>query len=55
VYYANGRYYDRHFDARGPVRTVVVYQKDGRYYRDWSDRHDRDRDGRYNNRDRHHR
>jgi hypothetical protein len=35
------------------VRTVVVYQKDGRYYRDWSDRHDRD--GRYNDRDRYHR
>lgn len=55
VYYANGRYYDRHFDARGPVRTVVVYQKDGRYYRDWSDRHDRGRDGRYEHRDRYYR
>lgn len=53
VYYASGRYYDRH---RPGVREVIVYERDGRYYRGWDDdrfdRHrDRDRD---RDRDRHH-
>ena len=45
VYYARGRFYDRRFDSRDRVRAVVVYERDGRFYRDWDDRHDRD--GRY--------
>ncbi len=42
VYYVNGRYYDRRFDTRDRVRAVVVYERGGRYYRDWSDRTDRE-------------
>ncbi len=35
VYYVGGRYYDRWdgFDRRD-VRRIVVYERDGRYYRD---------------------
>ena len=49
VWFYRGSYYDR---WTGPVypemRQVVVYQRDGRYYRDWDDRDsrwDRNRDG----------
>jgi hypothetical protein len=49
LYYVNGRYFDRRIDRRG-VREVVVFERDGRYYRDW-DRRDRD-DRRYEDRDR---
>lgn len=59
VYYSDGRYYDRRFDSRSSVRVVFVYERDGRYYRDWDDRYDRgdqrdryDRDGRYDRNDR---
>lgn len=48
LYYVNGRYLDRRIDRRG-VREVVVYERNGRYYRDWDDR---DRDGRFEDRDR---
>jgi hypothetical protein len=48
VYYTSGRYYDRRFDSRDRVHAVVVYERGGRYYRDWDDRYDRgDRDDRY--------
>lgn len=59
VYYSDGRYYDRRFDSGSSVRVVFVYERDGRYYRDWDDRYDRgdqrdryDRDGRYDRNDR---
>ena len=41
VYYARGRFYDRRFDSHDRVRSVVVYERGGRYYRDWDDRLDR--------------
>jgi hypothetical protein len=51
VYYTGGRYYDRRLDSRDRVRAVVVYERSGRYYRDWDDRYDRgdryDRNDRY--------
>ncbi|HEU4699067.1 MAG TPA: hypothetical protein VFS40_07805 [Gemmatimonadales bacterium] len=51
IWYVDGRYYDRYdpFWERGVrrvvVREVVVYERDGRYYRDW------DRDGDWDRRD----
>ena len=49
LWFYRGSYYDR---WTGPIypemRQVVVYQRDGRYYRDWDDRDnrwDRNRDG----------
>lgn len=53
VYYTGGRYYDRQFDSRDRVQVVVVYERGGRYYRDWDDRYDRqDRYDRYDRHDR---
>lgn len=49
VYYDGGRYYDRRFDSRTPVRVVVVYERGGRYYQDWDSRYGRD--NRYDRRD----
>ncbi|MGH7656937.1 MAG: hypothetical protein ACREL6_01795 [Gemmatimonadales bacterium] len=52
---------DRYYDHRRPgLREVVLYERGGRYYRDWDDRHDRwyddddyrDRDRDYDRRDR---
>jgi hypothetical protein len=46
LYYWNGRYYDRYYDHwaghRHAVRTIVVWERDGHYYRDCDDdrRHD---------------
>lgn len=48
LYYGEGRYYDRDFRDRPEVREVVVYERDGRYYRDCDD----DRDDRRHHRDR---
>jgi hypothetical protein len=40
LYYWDGRYYDRWDGHRHGVRTIVVWERDGRYY------HDCDEDGR---------
>jgi len=40
LYYIDGRYFDRPVRHRGYAREVIVYERDGRYYRDWDD--DRD-------------
>jgi hypothetical protein len=47
LYFRNGRYYDR--DVRGwtDVRQVVVYERDGRFYRECDDDRDHDRHDRY--------
>jgi len=49
LYYVDGRYFDRSFNRPG-LRQVVVYERGGRYFRDWDqddryhrDRYDRDR------------
>ncbi len=34
LYYWNGRYYDRWAGHRHGVRTIVVWERDGRYYGD---------------------
>ncbi len=35
----DGRYYDRMIGSeRRPVREVIVYERDGRYYRDFDER-----------------
>ena len=48
LYYWNGRYYDRYHDRwagyRHAVQTIVVWERDGRYY------HDCDEDRRYDRR-----
>lgn len=53
LYYVDGRYYDRYVRGRQEVREIVVYERDGRFYREcddereWDDRpHRVDRDGR---------
>ena len=43
LYYASGRYYDRHVPGWPAMREVVVYERDGRFYRECDD----DRDGHY--------
>jgi hypothetical protein len=52
LYYVDGRYYDRYVRGWRDMREVVVYERDGRFYRecdddrDWDDRPHRDgRDG----------
>jgi hypothetical protein len=53
LYYWNGRYYDRYYDRwaghRDAVGTIVVWERDGRYYHDCDDdrRHDYDGDRRH--------
>ncbi len=44
LYYVDGRYFDRGFDG-AELRQVVVYERGGRYYREWNEdeRYDRDR------------
>jgi hypothetical protein len=37
LYYWDGRYYDRWAASRHGVRTIVVWERDGRYYRDCDD------------------
>lgn len=53
LYYVDGRYYDR---GRSGAREVVVYERNGHYYRDCDDdRYDRNRrrdDDHYRDRDR---
>jgi hypothetical protein len=45
VYYIDGRYYDRAGWGHSRAHEVVVYERDGRFYRDDRDRDDRqDRD-----------
>ena len=44
VYYDGARYYSRRLEAPG-FRTVVVYQRDGKYYMPDADGDDRDRHG----------
>lgn len=39
VYYWDGRYYDRPIGRRHGVSTIVVWERHGRFYRDY-DRHD---------------
>jgi hypothetical protein len=53
LYYVDGRYYDRYVRGRHDVREIVVYERDGRFYREgdddreWDSRpHRVDRDGR---------
>ena len=41
VYYRDGRYYDRYVRGWPEMREVVVYERNGRLYREWDD--DRDR------------
>ncbi|MEP7176644.1 MAG: hypothetical protein ABI860_08840 [Gemmatimonadales bacterium] len=55
LYYSGGRYYDRYVDGGPAVREVVIYERQGRFYRecddddrDWNDR----RDDRHQDRDR---
>ena len=53
LFYVDGRYYDR-YDLRHPgMREVIVYERDGRYYRD-DDRDQYDRRDDYRDRDRDH-
>lgn len=50
VYYQGGRYYDRYVRGWPEMREIVVYERDGRLYRDCDeDRYDHDR---YDDRDR---
>jgi hypothetical protein len=42
LYYVDGRYYDRYVRGRRDMREVLVYERDGRFYRECDD----DRDGR---------
>jgi hypothetical protein len=42
LYYIDGRYYDRYVRGGRHVREVVVFERDGRFYRACDD--DRDRD-----------
>lgn len=42
VYYDQGRYYDRPFDGRDGLQVAIIYERDGRYYRDWDDRYQQD-------------
>jgi hypothetical protein len=37
LFYVDGRYYDRYDDFRPGVVRVVVYERDGHYYRDCDD------------------
>jgi hypothetical protein len=39
LYYWDGRYYDRPIGHRREVRTIVVWERDGHYYRDSEDDH----------------
>jgi len=52
LYYWDGRYYDRWVAHRHGVRTIVVWERNGRYYHDCDDEHrwDRDDDHRYHER-----
>jgi hypothetical protein len=43
LYYWNGRYYDRWAGHRQAVRTLVVWERDGRYYHDCDHDYDDDR------------
>ena len=42
LYYWDGRYYDRWIAHRHGVRTIVVWERDGRYYHDDCDEDRRD-------------
>jgi hypothetical protein len=44
LYYVDGRYYDRYVGDRRDVREIIVYERDGRFYREGDDDRDRDRD-----------
>lgn len=44
VYYWDGRYYDRPIGHRHGVHTIVVWERDGRFYRDYDRHYDRDCD-----------
>lgn len=37
LWYYDGRYYDRYVRGWPGMREVIVYERDGRYYRDWND------------------
>lgn len=37
LYYMDGRYFDRRLGYRPGMREIVVYQREGRYYRDCDD------------------
>jgi hypothetical protein len=37
LYYWDGRYYDRRVGHRHGVRTIVVWERDGRFYHDCDD------------------
>jgi hypothetical protein len=50
LYYVDGRYYDRYVRGRQEVREVVVYEREGRFYRECDD--DREWDGRPHRSDR---
>jgi hypothetical protein len=51
VYYFEGRYYDRFNPYHPGARKIVVYERGGRFYRDWEDGR-RHRHGNRNDRDR---
>jgi len=50
LYYWDGRYYDRRVRHRHGVHTIVVWERDGRYYHDCDD----DREWRHERHHRHH-
>jgi hypothetical protein len=37
LYYMDGRYFDRRLGYRPGMREIVVYQREGRFYRDCDD------------------
>lgn len=54
VYYLDGRYYDRSVRGWPEMREVVVYERNGRLYREWDDDRDRHHDhDRHYDHDRH--
>jgi len=44
LYYWGGRYYDRRVRGRDGIRTIVVWERNGRYYHDCNDDHRRHRE-----------
>jgi len=43
LYVANGRYYDRRVPGWPAMRSVVVFERNGRFYQPCDEQHDRDR------------
>lgn len=51
LYVANGRYYDRRVSGWPAMRSVLVFERNGRFYQECEERHGHDR--RDHDRDRH--